>query len=339
MNARGTFGGCLIAALLAASSGCGEPPEKKFDGETLAAGETFTDHFDPTATRSISVHVPTGVLALQVVKPTDYVDDGSKYTFSDVAAADGAELVGIQWELDAVSVYPTDVREALMATSVTDLNEQAFGSGMGEARLTVVADGHRTRLPVEDDPTQTGGHAVVGVPDDSTPVLEVEYDGETQVVNLSSGTVDSGRAGPLSSLDGEVSSGQESWSMTERVRCGEEEPSGLDEIGFSCNSSPALELPYVRGLGWAEKGRPYVLVDVHQSWWPATGRKTDRAGLPVTLDGSKPAKTLSYGPGDVLVFRAGTNSHHRIRFHGVLDPNGASKSVDMRLDIETWRRH
>lgn len=35
------------------------------------------------------------------------------------------------------------------------------------------------------------------------------------------------------------------------------------EVRFFCNSSPALELPYVRGLGWADVGTQFVLADVY----------------------------------------------------------------------------
>ncbi|MGH3350758.1 MAG: hypothetical protein ACRDPS_08855, partial [Nocardioides sp.] len=283
MNARGSFAGCVVAALLAVTVGCGGHPEKEFDGKTLGVGETFVEGHDPTADRPISVYLPSGVLKLRVEEQMAYLDDGSKYTFSDLEAADGAELIGIEWELDDLSVYPTDVSEALLAMSQADLSNKALEGGMSAIHLTVDAGPDRIEIPSGDDVTDEGRHAVVGVAEGSTPSLEVEYGGETQVVDLSSGTVESGRAGPLMALEGQVASGKEHWQIAERVDCAGDSRPKLVEIGFSCLTSLALELPYVRGLGWAEVGVPYVLADVHTDTSLLDGRRKNLAKLTVTL--------------------------------------------------------
>ncbi|MFI5622548.1 hypothetical protein ACIA03_03695 [Nocardioides sp. NPDC051685] len=334
MNSRSMFAGCVIAAVLAVTAGCGNPPQKAFDGKTLAVGQTLVEGYDPTADRPLSVYVPSGALMLRLQDQTSYLDDGSEYTFDDIEAADGAELIGIEWEMDDLSVYPGDVGEALMATYQTDLTEQVTSGGMGLVRLTVVADGHRIRLP-SDEPTDKRSRAVVGVPAGSSPTLEVDYDGETQVVDLVTGDVEPGRADPLEALAGQPT--KDSWQRGERVRCPAEGQPDLAEVGFTCGASPALELPYVRGLGWADEANPYVLLDLDLS---VAGVSQSEAGvrrLVVTLDGDTAVRTIDYGWGDILVFSAKPNLHHQIRIKGRLAPSAGGAIVDKELDVETWR--
>lgn len=84
---------------------------------------------------------------------------------------------------------------------------------------------------------------------------------------------------------------------SERVRCPTEGQPDLAEVGFVCGASPALELPYVRGLGWADEAKPYVLLDLDLS---VAGVSQSEAGvrrLAVTLDGDKavmPTPTRSW---------------------------------------------
>lgn len=335
MNSRGTFVGCVIAAVLSLSTGCGGTPQEEFDGKTLAVGETFVDGYDPTADRPLSVYVPSGALMLRLEDQTPYLDDGSEYTFDDIAAADGAELIGIEWELDDLYVYPGDVGEALMATYQTELTEQATSGGMGLVRLTVVVDGHRIRLP-GDEPTDKRSHAVVGVPKGSSPTLEVEYDGETQVVDLATGGVESGRAEPLAAIAGQPV-GKDSWRSSERVNCPNEGQPDLIEAGFWCGAGPALELPYVRGLGWADEAMPYVLLDLDLSVGGVSQHEAGIPGLAVTMDGNKAATTIDYGWGDILVFSAKPNSHHEVRIKGKLDRSAGGAAVDKELHVQSWR--
>lgn len=340
MNSRGTFVACVIAAVLFVSAGCAGIPQEEFDGKTLAVGETFVESYDPSADRPLSVYVPSGALMLRLEDQAPYLDDGSEYTSDDIRAADGAELVGaelvgIEWELDDLSVYPGDVGEALMATHQTDLTEQAVSGGMGLVSLTVVADGHRIRLP-GDKSTDKRSHAVVGVPKGSSPTLEVEYDGETQVVDLTTRGVESGRAEPLAAHAGQPA-GMDSWRFSERVNCPNEGQPDLIDVGFWCGAGPALELPYVRGVGWADEAKPYVLVDLDLSVFGVSQHKAGIPGLAVTLDGERAVKTIDYGWGDILVFSAKPNSHHKVRIKGKLDPSVGGARVDKELNIQSWR--
>jgi hypothetical protein len=335
MNSRGTFAGCVIAAVLFVSAGCAGTPQEEFDGKTLAVGETFVESYDPSAERPLSVYVPSGALMLRLEEQVTYLDDGSEYTIDDIRAADGTDLVGIEWELDDLFVYPGDVGEAMMATFQTDLTEQAVSGGMGLARLTVVADGHRIRLP-GDKSTDKRSHAVVGVPKGSSPTLEVEYDGETQVVDLATRRVESGRAEPLEALAGQPG-GMDSWQRGDRVGCPNEGQPELNDVGFVCTVSPVLELPYVRGLGWTDEAMPYVLLDLDLS---VAAVSESAAGIPrlaVTVDGDKAVKTIDYGWGDIKVFRAKPNSHHKVRIQGKLDPRAGGATVDKKLEVQTWR--
>lgn len=335
MNSRGMFVGCVMAAVLFVSAGCAGAPQEEFDGRSLAVGETFVETYDPSADRPLSVYVPSGAVMLRIEDQTTYLDEGSEYTGDDIRAADGAELIGIEWELDDLSVYPTDVGEALMATFQSRLTEQAIDGGMGLVNLTVVAGGRRIQLP-GDEPSDKRAHAVVGVPKGSSPTLEVEYDGETQVVDLVAGGVEAGRAEPLAALAGQPV-GKDSWQFSERVNCPNEGQPDLIDAGFWCGAGPALELPYVRGLGWADEAKPHVLLDLDLSVFGVSQHEAGIPGLAVTMDGNRATKTIDYGWGDTLVFSAKPNSHHKVRIKGKLDPRAGGAIVDKELDVQTWR--
>lgn len=337
MNARGTFAATLTGLLVATAGSCGEQPTKEFAGKTIAAGETLLERWDLGATRPISVYVPTGILHLRLDEQTDYLDDDSEHTFADVRAADGAELVGIEWELEDTSAYPTEVGEALIAVSSADQTKLALqGDLPAVIDLAVDADGHRIDIPALTETKDRSGHVVVGVPEGSTPTFEVTFDGHTQVVDLATGEVAAGRAVPLAVLAGALPSGTDSWQFGERVRCSDEGQPELIEAGFACGASLALELPYVRGLGWAEPAKPYVMVELSMS---VAGISQAGAGLPalaVTLDGGKVVKTIDYGLGDIRVFTAKPNSFHELRIKGDLTPSAGGASVDKELQIQTW---
>lgn len=336
VTARGTLVGCVIATVCAVASGCGGVPKKDFDGETLAVGDSLVELYDPGADRPISVYVPSGVLTLGIETPGTYVDDGSEYTFDDIAASKGAELIGIEWELDDLHVYPTDVGEALTVTPQNDLSAQAMSGGLGLVKAAVVADGDRTDM-IGDETSLKHGHTVVGIPKGSTPSLEVEYDGETQAVNLLTGTVERGKAEPLSALAGQPSIGKKDWMFTDRVECGHEDGPARSQVRFFCNSSPALELPYVRGLGWAEVGTPFVLADVYLSADSLGSDRVDTTGLVVTLDNARSLKEIEPGFGNGRVFQVKSSPQHEVRIHGSLDPKSPGLVVDENLQIPTWR--
>lgn len=339
MSARATVAVALTALLLAATTSCGEQqPKKDFAGKTIAAGETLDMLWDAGAQRPISVYLPIGILRLRLDEQTDYLDDDSEYAFADVRAAEGAELVGIAWELDDISVYPTDVEEALMAMSSVDRSDLVIqGDLPAVIDLAVDADDLRIDIPALTELEDGNDYVVVGVPQGSTPTFEVTFDGETQFVDLATGQVAAGRAAPLASLADDGSSGTEPWRYSERMRCSNEGQPELIEAGFACTVGSALELPYVRGLGWAETTSRYVLLDLHMSVAGASQSAAGLPGLAVTLDGDKAVKTIDYGWGDTLVFRAGPNSHHQVRIKGDLDPSAGGVTVDKELDVQTWR--
>jgi len=164
------FAGCVMA-VLAVTAGCGKPPQKGFDGRTLAVGQTFVERYDATADRPLSVYVPSGALVLSLQDQMSYLDDGSEYTFDDIEAADEA--------------------------------------------------------------------------------------------------------------------------------------------------------------------KPYVPLDLDLSVAGVSQSAARR--LAVTLDGDKAVRTIDYGWGDILVFRARPNSHHKIRSNRRLAPSAGGADVDKKLDVQTWR--
>ncbi|GGU24363.1 hypothetical protein [Nocardioides albus] len=338
MNARATFAVALTVLLATATAGCGEEPAKDFAGKTLAAGETLNMTWDAGARRPISVYLPIGVLRLRLDEQTDYLDDGSEHTFADVRAEDGAELVGIAWDLDDVSAYPIDVDEALMAMSMVDQSDFVTqGDLPAVIDLAVDADDRRIDVPALTKMEDGSDYVVVGVPEGSTPTFEVTFDGETQVVDLATGQVTAGRAAPLASLAQDRPPGTDQWRYSERTTCSNEGQPELIEVGFACGAGQALELPYVRGIGWAETTNRYVLLDLGLSVAGARHAAAGMPGLAVTLDGAKAMKTIDYGSGDTLVFSAAPNSHHKLRIKGTLDPSVGDATIDKELNVETWR--
>lgn len=338
MNARATFAVALTALLAAATASCGEEPKKDFAGKTVAAGETLDMTWDAGARRPISVYLPTGVLRLRLDEQTDYLDDDSEHTFADVRAEDGAELVGIAWDLDDVSAYPSGVDEALMAMSMVDRSDLVLqGDLPAVIDLAVDAGDRRIDILALTKMEDGSDYVVVGVPEGSTPTFEVTFDGETQVVDLATGQVTAGRAAPLASLAQDRPPGTDQWRYSERTTCSNEGQPELIEVGFACGAGQALELPYVRGIGWAETTNRYVLLDLGLSVAGARQAAAGIPGLAVTLDGAKAVKTIDYGSGDTLVFSAAPNSHHKLRIKGTLDPSVGGAAIDEELNVETWR--
>lgn len=85
---------------------------------------------------------------------------------------------------------------------------------------------------------------------------------------LAGSTIAAVLAVPLETLAGQTA--KDSWLRSGRVGCQNEGQPDLTEVGFVCGGSPALELPYVRGLGWADEAKPHVLLDLDPSAGGAT---------------------------------------------------------------------
>lgn len=187
----------------------------------------------------------------------------------NVRAPDGGSFVRV--EMDLANDYPVPYA--------------AVGLPFA-AQIDVVlhADGRDYPVPeVAIDPDQSvdqGGSrwvAVDGEPGDLE--VRVTVDGVTQVVDASDGSVDAGQAADLARL-----AADDVLAPAPSTRCGA--PRRLDTTNIypsyrpdlTCKVGPVLRMPYVDGLGWAEPGREFVVLQVvrPRELQLASGRGTDK---------------------------------------------------------------
>lgn len=218
--------------LMACSSGTDD------SGQGVNAGQVEkVSPEEVSGTREAQVGLPTGVLTVKVSPGLDTVAADS----GDLNPQDGVTLVGIAWTLQT---HPSsEGRDVLLGDhALESLPKPSFSLLDGEEEIA---------LPAEV-PSQWYQGLVVGAKDPS--VLQVEYDGVTQSVELETGVVEGDQGEQLKDL--------ESASTTLDRRCPAEafEPKEA-ALTHECGVRAVHVLPYVAELGWAPDGQTWVVVD------------------------------------------------------------------------------
>jgi hypothetical protein len=175
---------------------------------------------------------------------------------ANVRAPEGGSFVRVDVDL------PKDYLQPFVATS------SLF---TGETDVVLRADGREYPLNGPDGlgidvtgPYDQGGTRWVAVEGEPTDLeVLVTVDGVTQVVDAADGSVDTGDAAALSDVP--TSADLEGFQA---IGCGR--PRRLDDSGLTfryperlpCRVDLVLRTPYVDGLGWAEEGRQFLMVQV-----------------------------------------------------------------------------
>lgn len=181
--------------------------------------------------------LPTGVLTVKVVPAMDEVASDS----GDLKPRDGVTLVGLAWTL---KLHPSsDGRDVL-------LDDQTLES-LPMPSFSLLDGNKKVSLPAEA-PSQWYRGLVVGAKNPS--VLQVEYDGVTQSVDLETGVVEGDQGAQLKDL--------ESASTTLDRRCPADAFKPKEAaLTHECGVRAVHVLPYVAGSGWAPNGQTWVVVD------------------------------------------------------------------------------
>jgi len=173
----------------------------------------------------------------------------------NLQAPDGGGFVQVQVNIDNDNLIPLYVD----APGVVGRADLVLTDGDHSYPLTHVPGGFHLDAAAPDTSVLQRFLAVKGSPEHWS--LEVEYDGETWVVDLDDG---SSEPGPHDAL-AEIPAVDEQQQPAQR--CGEPRWSS----GFSpaesynepkCQVIHQMRVPYVDGLGWAEPGREFLVVQV-----------------------------------------------------------------------------
>lgn len=210
--------------------------------------------------REAQVGLPTGVLTVKVSPGLGTVTTEA----GELKPEEGVTPVGIAWTLQP---HPSsEGREVLLGGQDPEsLPKPSFALLDGEKEIELPAD----------VPSQWYQGLVVGAKDPS--VLQVEYDGVTQSVELETGVVEGDQGEQLKDL--------ESASTTLDRRCPAEafEPKEA-ALTHECGVRAVHALPYVAGLGWAPDGQTWAVIDAD-----IDGEATVRVGREVGRELASPS--------------------------------------------------
>jgi len=280
MRARAVIGSILVvlSALLAA---CGEEQGGPTAGDIIKA--RVDNQFQKGGSES-SVTLPTGRLLIHAAKPVDSASGDDTRTRESVDAPSGSVLVPISWQYDAWSKGRLDGIVDTADTPIVDL----------------VSDEEHYRLPPPELADKGGESFYVVVDGDAKDrSLEIDFDGVTQTVNLTTGKTDKGDAAALYDIDDSALKKRpcdnESWFDSQTVAA-----------EFTCGLTGPILTPYAAGE-WAPQGSMWLAVTV-QTEMRVYGETNGQGGgaryvardvkVKSEIDGTKPAFELTTDEGD-----------------------------------------
>ncbi|AKU16028.1 hypothetical protein [Luteipulveratus mongoliensis] len=256
------------------------------------AGQVIRGGLTDVSGRSRPVLLPLGQVDVTVSEPVESVPEGA--SVDAPRAPWGGSFVGVSWETGYMGGFPTWATVPL-------------GMAPVQPHVHLVVGGHRYPVPGASGGDIVGrrketihgeGKAWIAVDGEpKQPVIEIEYDGVTQRVDIATGRRESGRAAPLYSLDRQGAHFR---------TCPAPRISGLGgvlSVDAKCGVATPLRLPYVSGLGWAKPGREWAVINASVSLpsdgeWraaagsgPAADYDLEPVSTTFTLDGRAPRPT------------------------------------------------
>lgn len=286
------------------------------------------DH-EPVPSDAGTVDLPWGSVSVSVGDVTDEVPEALEGR-SAVAPPDGGSFV-------RVTLQPTQKKEGPPPFVHTGKPWQS------RAEVVLTADDEEYRIDgrdglevTPDSPTPKGGHsrwvAVDGDPSDLS--VTVTVDGEEQVIEAD-GSVSRGKAAALDDVPSQLRKGTSS-------ACGSVKQSGSPTMSVQpsdmpeCTLDASVRTPFVDGLGWAAKGKEYLVVQVSYDHRVDVTSKDDVARvidtrLTARLDGVLPEGRVTDG-GPVLGTSAMHGSMETVIFEVPVEESNSTLSL--RLDFE-----
>lgn len=225
--------GSILVVLVALLSACGDE-----EAAALASGDVVRARFDDQFKdgRDADVTLPTGTLLINAAEPVDGADADETRNREAVDAPSGAVLVPITWQYDT---WASDRLDGIMQATETPL-------------VDLVSNGERYRLPPPERQAEGGESFYVVVDGDAEDrSLEIEFDGVTQTVDLTTGSRDEGEAAGLYDIN----------DVKLRKKACDEEVAWFDTLTtaaeFRCDLVGPVLTPYAAGE-WAPEGSMWL---------------------------------------------------------------------------------
>lgn len=226
MQARAVIGSILLV-LSSALAACSDESAATQTGDIINA--RLDDQFSDG--QKAAVTIPTGRLLIHAEEPVDRAAADETRAREVVQAPAGTVLVPITWQYDP---WASDRLDGIVATNQTPIVDLVTG---GES--------YRLRPPRQES---TGGESfyVVVDGDAADRMLEIEFDGVTQTVDLTKGSTDEGEASALYEIDDDA---------LKKKTCDDKDwfDSPTVSAEFSCDYVGPVLTPYAAGE-WAPEG-------------------------------------------------------------------------------------
>lgn len=247
---------CSIGTVMILATGCGST--------TVEVGQTVEPDGALPMERDVSVTFPYGQLEFHLTGPEgDIKATGASYSGEE-------DVVGLSW---TVVEYEAEYQKAIR----WDYRAQD-GSTKDFALSLRYQD---AQVPIR---TAEGDQVLAGVPSDGSAKLAVEYDKKTELVDMENGQSDD------DSHEKELS---ELLKKPDGVRDRNEfnnpcpkTHAASDDIDAVCSAADVVEVPYVRGLGWAPDGMTFAVTTVTGYVSAAKSGQADPPTVRLRLDGA-----------------------------------------------------
>lgn len=246
---------CTVCAVMLLATGCGST--------TVEVGQTVNPDGALSMDRDISVTIPYGQLQFHLTGPNgDIKATGASYSGEE-------DVVGLSW---TIVEYEAEYQKAIRWDyRAKDGNSKDF-----ELSLRY----QDAQVPIR---TAEGDQVLAGVPSDGSAKLAVEYDKKTELVDLEKGqsggdSHDEELSKLLKKPDG-VRDRNEFNNPCPKAQ------GASDDIDAVCSAADVVEVPYIRGLGWAPDGMTFAVTTVTGYVSAANGGPADPPTVRLRLDG------------------------------------------------------
>lgn len=230
---------------------------------TVKIGQTVVPDGALAVERDISVTLPYGELEFHLTGPKgDIKATGATYSGEE-------DVVGLSW---TIVEYEAEYQRAIRWDyRANDSRSKDFALSLSY---------QDAQIPIH---TAEGDQVLAGVPRGGSAKLAVEYDKKTELVDMEKGqSRDNSHDEELSKLlkkpDG-VRDRNEFNNPCPKAQA------AADDIDAVCSAADVVEVPYIRGLGWAPDGMTFAVTTVTGYVSAANRGQADPPTVRLRLDG------------------------------------------------------
>ena len=246
---------CTACAVMLLATGCGST--------TVKVGQTVKPDGALSMDRDISVTIPYGQLQIHLTGPKgDITATGASYSGEE-------DVVGLSWTfVEYEAEYQRAIRWDYRAK---DSNTKDFALSLRY---------QNAQVPIR---TAEGDQVLAGVPSDGSAKLAIEYDKKTEQVDMEKGQ--SGGNSHEKELSKLLKKPDGVRDRNEFNNPCPKAQAASDDIDAVCSAADVVEVPYIRGLGWAPDGMAFAVTTVTGYVSAANGGQADPPTVRLRLDG------------------------------------------------------